>query len=164
MVTASVCQCLFPYVCMTHGVIFFSSELSVGLINFVRLVGGDKKGRVEIFHKGSWGTICDDNWTRNEATVVCRMLGFNRAVSAFTATIAGESTIAYTSPGVAEVVTHTQTVPQQGHLHEQPVISTEQLIPLGMRHVKCCSNCAQTLDFQQANHTTQYTHHPQGSL
>lgn len=94
MVTASVCQCLFPYVCMTHGVIFFSSELSVGLSNFVRLVGGDKKGRVEIFHKGSWGTICDDNWTRNEATVVCRMLGFNRAVSAFTATIGGESTIA----------------------------------------------------------------------
>ncbi|NWI79744.1 MARCO protein, partial [Dryoscopus gambensis] len=57
-----------------------------GLSNFVRIVGGDRRGRVEIFHKGSWGTICDDGWTTREATVVCRMLGFSRAVSAFTAT------------------------------------------------------------------------------
>ncbi|NXO31068.1 MARCO protein, partial [Cisticola juncidis] len=57
----------------------------VGLGNFVRLVGGDRRGRVEIFHKGSWGTICDDGWTTREAGVVCRMLGFNRAVSSFTA-------------------------------------------------------------------------------
>lgn len=41
---------------------------------------------MEIFHKGVWGTICDDGWTTREAAVVCRMLGFNRAVSAFTAT------------------------------------------------------------------------------
>ncbi|NXT98531.1 MARCO protein, partial [Buphagus erythrorhynchus] len=67
-------------------VIFFSSELSAGLGNFVRIVGGDRRGRVEIFHKGVWGTICDDGWTTREATVVCRMLGFNRAVSSFTAT------------------------------------------------------------------------------
>ncbi|NXR77453.1 MARCO protein, partial [Pycnonotus jocosus] len=53
--------------------------------NFVRLVGGDRRGRVEIFHRGSWGTICDDGWTTREATVVCRMLGYSRAISAFTA-------------------------------------------------------------------------------
>ncbi|NWV12328.1 MARCO protein, partial [Ptilonorhynchus violaceus] len=58
----------------------------VGLANFVRLVGGDRRGRVEIFHEGSWGTICDDGWSSKEAGVVCRMLGFNRAVSFFTAT------------------------------------------------------------------------------
>ncbi|NXA61899.1 MARCO protein, partial [Mohoua ochrocephala] len=57
----------------------------VGLGSFVRLVGGDRRGRVEIFHKGSWGTICDDGWTIREANVVCRMLGFNRAVTSFTA-------------------------------------------------------------------------------
>ncbi|NXH94949.1 MARCO protein, partial [Pachycephala philippinensis] len=57
----------------------------VGLSNFVRIVGGQRRGRVEIFHQGSWGTICDDSWTLREAGVVCRMLGFNRAVSSFTA-------------------------------------------------------------------------------
>ncbi|NXS80165.1 MARCO protein, partial [Erpornis zantholeuca] len=56
-----------------------------GLGNFVRLVGGDKRGRVEIFHQGFWGTICDDGWTIRESGVVCRMLGFNRAVTSFTA-------------------------------------------------------------------------------
>ncbi|NXR63202.1 MARCO protein, partial [Rhadina sibilatrix] len=56
----------------------------VGLSNFVRIVGGERRGRVEIFHRGSWGTICDDGWTTREAGVVCRMLGFDRAVSSFT--------------------------------------------------------------------------------
>ncbi|NWY71782.1 MARCO protein, partial [Erithacus rubecula] len=62
-----------------------SSEPPGGLSNFIRIVGGDRRGRVEIFHKGSWGTICDDGWSPRESAVVCRMLGFNRAVSSFTA-------------------------------------------------------------------------------
>ncbi|NXL45203.1 MARCO protein, partial [Podilymbus podiceps] len=53
---------------------------------FVRIAEGGRRGRVEIFHQGSWGTICDDGWGTQDATVVCRMLGYNRAVSAFTAT------------------------------------------------------------------------------
>ncbi|NXU87063.1 MARCO protein, partial [Xiphorhynchus elegans] len=56
-----------------------------GFNPFIRLVGGSRRGRVEIFHQGTWGTICDDNWTIREATVVCRMLGFSRAVAHFTA-------------------------------------------------------------------------------
>lgn len=48
------------------------------LITNVVLVGGDGpyEGRVQINFQGRIGTICDDGWDDNDATVVCRMLGY----------------------------------------------------------------------------------------
>lgn len=43
----------------------------------VRIVGGTNRGRAEIFYNNAWGTICDDNWDNNDATVFCRMLGYS---------------------------------------------------------------------------------------
>ena len=47
----------------------------------IRLVGGSSynEGRVEILYNGVWGTICSDGWSRDNAIVVCRSVGFSGA-------------------------------------------------------------------------------------
>ncbi|XP_052085416.1 cubilin-like [Mytilus californianus] len=52
----------------------------------VRLVGSDvDRGRLEIYHDGQWGTICDNDFGRNEAKVVCLALGLRSYGLPFTA-------------------------------------------------------------------------------
>ncbi|VDH99035.1 Hypothetical predicted protein [Mytilus galloprovincialis] len=47
----------------------------------VRLVSGAGpwEGRVEVFMHGQWGTICDSSFNVEEASVICRMVGFKEA-------------------------------------------------------------------------------------
>ncbi|KAG5264732.1 hypothetical protein AALO_G00257420 [Alosa alosa] len=48
----------------------------------VRLSGGLDRcsGRVEIHRNGTWGTVCDTCWAKEEANIVCSMLNCGRAV------------------------------------------------------------------------------------
>ncbi|KAL9961211.1 hypothetical protein ACROYT_G030114 [Oculina patagonica] len=59
----------------------------------VRLRGGGLHyGRVEVYVRGQWGTICDDYWDIREAHVVCRQLGFTAAALALYSAPFGQGT------------------------------------------------------------------------
>ena len=56
-------------------------DVKYSIENNIKLVGGpnDRTGRVLLRHKGIWGTICDAHLGKEEAKVVCQMLGYSSA-------------------------------------------------------------------------------------
>lgn len=49
----------------------------------MRLTNGTHRcsGRVEIFHDGQWGTVCDDKWGMQEVAVACREMNCGTAIT-----------------------------------------------------------------------------------
>ena len=63
------------------------------VITAVRLVNSfnsSSSGRVEVLYKDVWGTICGDSWDLQDASVVCRQLGFEGALAAYGASEFGQ--------------------------------------------------------------------------
>uniref|UniRef100_A0A8C6T8X7 Si:ch211-136a13.1 n=1 Tax=Neogobius melanostomus TaxID=47308 RepID=A0A8C6T8X7_9GOBI len=58
------------------------------LIHF-HMDGLPDRGRVEVYIRGEWGSVCDDLFTRTAGTVVCRQLGYRRALAVMKRAILG---------------------------------------------------------------------------
>ena len=58
---------------------YFSGDVPARLVNGTMSEGG----RLELFYNGSWGTVCDDLFTEQNAKVACRMLGYSGYVMNF---------------------------------------------------------------------------------
>lgn len=68
---------------MQSTVFFYSS----GTIESpVRLAGGSTpyEGRLEIFHEGRWGTVCNNGFDATAAKIICNSIGYPRYKTTYT--------------------------------------------------------------------------------
>ena len=68
--------------CDCHIIVYFlaSTGIDDGDIRLIDAMGdtdtSTQAGRVEVFHNGLWGTICNIDFDIYEGDIICRQLGF----------------------------------------------------------------------------------------
>ena len=66
--TVTIC---FTFIVCCDGDIHLGNRMKIGSATFT--------GRVDVCLGGKWGTVCDDNFSGVDASVVCGQLGFFRS-------------------------------------------------------------------------------------
>ncbi|KAH3826413.1 hypothetical protein DPMN_128318, partial [Dreissena polymorpha] len=73
-----VCK-LYPWLCVPEKSIRNVTLAKTNISGNVRLADGNVNwGRVEVFHDGQWGTVCDYDIDNNFLDVLCSQLGMNK--------------------------------------------------------------------------------------
>ena len=98
-VRARVCVCACVCVramrvCIINGQIcvYFAETSLDGTLRLVPIDDNPKRGRVELFNNGEWGTVCAYATNFAFAKVVCRQLGFPITLDLFKAGISNPGT------------------------------------------------------------------------
>merc|ERR1711931_427488 len=50
----------------------------------------EENGRVEVYHAGEWGTICDDSFDIDDANFICNAMGYDGATEAYSSAYFGQ--------------------------------------------------------------------------
>ena len=75
---STVLQLLTKFKKIIKKIFFFSCFiLELCTDGDVRIHNGGNIGRVEVCSNKTWGAICDDSWSYNDARVVCRQLRYS---------------------------------------------------------------------------------------
>ncbi|XP_050959148.1 soluble scavenger receptor cysteine-rich domain-containing protein SSC5D-like, partial [Labeo rohita] len=103
----------------------------------VRLVNGNNPcaGRVEVFDKGQWGTVCHHGWDIADAAVVCRELDCGTAVTATRSAHFGQGSgpilMGYlycrgSETALKDCISYTQNAQDCKHEHDAGVVCSEK--------------------------------------
>lgn len=78
---------------------------------------GRHEGRVEVYTNGQWGTVCDNNWSFDDAIVVCSQLGYEQVVAIHGQAFFGEGVgpISYNNLECTGSETNLTQCPQNGN-------------------------------------------------
>ena len=64
------------HIAMLHSITNVFTDCDHGDIRLVS-ISNPLQGRVEVCYDGVWGTVCSQSWSRSDAAVACRQLGFS---------------------------------------------------------------------------------------
>ena len=85
----------------------------------IRLIGGQtaSAGRLEVYHSSVWGTVCGIGWTQTDSDVICRQLGYARALTSNGISGYGTGQVGFQYVGSALVLCYScNQIPTQIHL------------------------------------------------